>query len=488
MRKTKIIIYIAIALGLLAMIAYLSGYRLSANSAAREINDQAHFSPAVLVYDNHFKDTAIRVYQHEDWLSVMTLKRSFGFLWKAEGHDPKPVSTKALDPTIKLDDIIASLVLRSRWPEKLDDMVSLALYDNKPYTLTFGQWWAITQAMSPAQWKATDPKLTTGQRTLLMVMTNTQGGTISVYDDLQIYHTGFYLVVVQDPGSDSALRKYFMKASLIAPLTTQAVEAVKIAKMTEGFNQVIFAQGASDTAQIEPWNLDLVSLTPDQSKTIKSLLRIETWTPVDDGFYGDETFALTLIDENKVTYRFERSLGVLQINIFMRVEGRVIQNEYWSAPISIIEPIQRFIDAQQVIVAPSQDALNLQFSGAQLGYSDTMVIPAFFDQTEDPSFRFTLSASENDTLRGLLQVDSWNKLDSSLAIDQNLAFDSITVALFGTQAERLFIAQHTPSKALAIIEFKDHKEYYTMKPALLTAARSYLLTLFEPQAPVTRVR
>jgi len=484
MRKSKIIIYCLSVVLLLAVVAYLNGYRLSVADATQVYNEKTHFSPAVMVYEKEVNDQAIVVVQNESWFKCFRITRSFGFLWKADPVQSSPVNKNTLDPSIKDEQLISGLIARSVWPEKMESMKDISIYGQDPVLLTPAQWWTITGLLQPVKWKQIDATVPIGDRAEFMTMTDASGRTITIYNDLTVYGTGYYMIVVDDHREENPNRQYYVQVNLLNKVEGTVNQSIAIAKLTEAITGTTFVSGAGLTEYDRPWKVDFVSINAAQSDELKALLNIQSWT-LNQNISVDKQ-DMTLVDVYGTTYSFSKVVDEVSIHI-RRIVGDKFTSEWWSAPASILKPIQQMLKTLEVTTPPSTDFIGTKFVAAQLGYHDMMFSLSMFDQYEDPSFKFALTSAQNTQLKSLLKLERWKALNQSFPDEAYQVYLS-TIVLFGDDNERIFISAHTSDKALAIVERQGQLLYYSLDPSLMTAARNYLISLFVPKGPTAKVK
>jgi len=87
----------------------------------------------------------------------------------------------------------------------------------------------------------------------------------------------------------------------------------------------------------------------------------------------------------------------------------------------------------------------------------------------------------------LLKVSSWNKIDQPFARQDGSTIFSIRYGLTGSAGEKIYFSDDEIGMTKVMVKFKNKTEYYTMSVEDCTAAQNYLVSLFNPQAPIDRI-
>lgn len=91
MRKSKTFVYIGIAFGLLILLGYMMGVRLSAQSISLEQDKAAHFEPSEVLSSTVIDGKAVVLTQHDSWIQCHVIGSTLGLLWKAEPTSVSPI-------------------------------------------------------------------------------------------------------------------------------------------------------------------------------------------------------------------------------------------------------------------------------------------------------------------------------------------------------------------------------------------------------------
>lgn len=91
-RILRIPIYLTLIALLTGFLIYANGYRFTLNQLVSDLDQSLHFGPSYIVHQQVYKDQAIVISQHDDWLVCRLIKRSVGFLWHDTGLSYRPVN------------------------------------------------------------------------------------------------------------------------------------------------------------------------------------------------------------------------------------------------------------------------------------------------------------------------------------------------------------------------------------------------------------